>query len=295
MASQAVNGTSSAQAVGDLYDRADAMFRAFWGDNVHLGIWHPDTRSLSEAAQNLNAFLADFAALSASDTVCDIGSGYGATAHDLSRRCGADVTGITISAAQHSQAAQTQSARVRFVHGDWLTCGFPSDSFSALVAVESYAHMPSAESFFAVCQRVLRKGGKLVILEWHVEPHRTQESTTKRSPLLHRALLSQVRRHAQLPQLQDISTLRRLAAEAGFGITSHRDLSALVKPTFRHLVQGALSSLRKDPRLVMQLAKTKQRGSLFAAVVSTWIAFELGLLGYHAHLFTRRQEPPTGT
>lgn len=279
--------TSTAQSVGELYDRADAVFRAFWGDNVHLGMWHPDTHSLAEAAQNLNAFVADFAKISAADVVCDIGCGYGAVAHDLFRRCGADVTGITISSAQHQVAQQTAHDSVRFVHGDWLASGFPADSFSVLIALESYAHMPSASGFFSACHRVLNEDGRLAILEWHVSPQTQGHRRQKTSSCWQETLLEKVRTSAQLPLLGTAEALRREAAQSGFSVHSHRDLSALVRPTFRQLIRNALSTLKSNPQLSVQLLKTQHRGTLLLAVTSTWLAFELGLIGYHAHLFAK--------
>src|SRR5258708_5853774 len=97
----------------------------------------------------------------------DIGCGYGATARLLAAELGAEVTGITISQAQHGIACARNAGTTNptFLFGDWLTNTLPAASFDAAIAVESSEHMDKG-AFFAQAQRVLRPGGRLVVTAW---------------------------------------------------------------------------------------------------------------------------------
>ncbi len=97
--------------------------------------------------------------------VCDVGCGYGATARLLAADYGAEVTAITVSAAQHQFASEKDPAsrNPRYVLCDWLKNDLPPESFDAVIAIESSEHMHDKPAFFAEAHRVLRPGGRCVV------------------------------------------------------------------------------------------------------------------------------------
>ncbi|MDQ3118436.1 MAG: class I SAM-dependent methyltransferase, partial [Verrucomicrobiota bacterium] len=107
------------------------------------------------------------ALITAGTLVCDIGCGYGATSRLLAGS-GADVTAMTISAAQFAVAQERHgtTANLRFILGDWLANELPSESFDAAIAIESSEHMPDKPLFFHQAGRVLRRDGRLAICAW---------------------------------------------------------------------------------------------------------------------------------
>ncbi|MFL6530175.1 MAG: SAM-dependent methyltransferase, partial [Chthoniobacterales bacterium] len=152
------------EAVASHYDELDHFYREVWGEHVHHGMWLRGNETREEAVLNLVDMIAREAEIESGTRVCDIGCGYGAAARVVAER-GADVTGITISPAQHA-FAQTKRSEAKFVCGDWMESDLPNDSFDAAIAIESSEHMPDINRFFAQANRVLRVGGRLVVTAW---------------------------------------------------------------------------------------------------------------------------------
>jgi len=92
------------------YDALDAFYRDIWGEHVHHGLWLRGDETLEVAVRQLTELVAREAAIGRGTRVIDIGCGYGATARLLAEACGAHVTAITISAAQHAIAVEKTSS-----------------------------------------------------------------------------------------------------------------------------------------------------------------------------------------
>src|ERR1700733_15037537 len=76
----------SKQAPGDVaahYDTLDQFYREIWGEHVHHGYWRTGHETPEAAAAALVELVADRLDLVPGHVVCDIGCGYGATAHML--------------------------------------------------------------------------------------------------------------------------------------------------------------------------------------------------------------------
>ena len=100
--------------------------------------------------------------------VLDIGCGYGATARTLARDHNVDVTGLTISESQHRFACQqaAEHPRANVLLRDCLENGFESDSFDRIVSIECISHVIDKEQFFREVARLLKPGGRAVIVAW---------------------------------------------------------------------------------------------------------------------------------
>ena len=82
------------RAVASHYDALDSFYREIWGEHVHHGYWATGRESVTEAAVALVDLLAQRLRLEPGQRVCDIGCGYGATAHYLAEHHDLDVTGV---------------------------------------------------------------------------------------------------------------------------------------------------------------------------------------------------------
>lgn len=129
--------------------------------------------------------------------VLDTGCGIGGTSRYLARELGATVTGVTISgkqvemarrltkseAAKHTESTETTSQRddefiglgsaggkVRFIELDAEKMGeyFASEGgkFDIVWISEALSHFPNKPLFFKNAEKVLKKGGKLVLADW---------------------------------------------------------------------------------------------------------------------------------
>lgn len=101
--------------------------------------------------------------------VLDIGCGTGQFAVSLLDRCPeAEVWGLDLSGAMLGGAAGRQAAcdgRLHLVQADSERLPFGDDSFDAVTCSHSFHHYPNQERVVAEMHRVLRPGGRLLILD----------------------------------------------------------------------------------------------------------------------------------
>jgi tocopherol O-methyltransferase len=292
------------------YDELDAFYRDVWGEHVHHGLWLRGDESQPVAVRQLAELVANEAAIGLGTRVIDIGCGYGATARMLAEERGAQVTAITISAAQHAIAGQGKSssfsssssssqgagvggekdedeekdeeeiANPRFLLGDWLTNDLPEASFDAAISIESSEHMPDKPGFFAEAHRVLVPGGRLVICAWL-----SAERPTARQE---RWLIEPICREGRMPHLGSESDYRQLAATAGFSVERVEDVTRQIARTWPMIVRTFLVKLLHKPAYLRFLLDRHAHNRIFAlTTVRLWIAFRTGAMRYG--VFTLRK------
>ena len=114
-------------------------------------------------------------ALQPGERVLDIGSGPGFLAAEMAEEVGADgrVHGIDPS---HSMLAIARSSEtpVDYSPGDALALPFGDEQFDAAVSTQVYEYVDDIEGALAEARRVLRSGGRLLVLDtdwdsivWH--------------------------------------------------------------------------------------------------------------------------------
>ena len=162
---------SAKRRVARYYDGMQFLYSSLWSSSgVHYGFWEPGTRSRAQAIRNMDRLVACELALPLGSRVLDAGCGVGGTSMLLAEEHGLDVVGITISddqleRARCAAAASPARARLRFAHADFLATGFEDASFDGVVGVESVCYAESKSAFLAEAWRVLRPGGRLVVLD----------------------------------------------------------------------------------------------------------------------------------
>ncbi|MFI6689853.1 SAM-dependent methyltransferase [Streptomyces sp. NPDC050485] len=108
--------------------------------------------------------------LPSSARVLDAGSGRGGTALLLNRALHCQVDGVNFSTYQNG-FARTEAERlqvgeqVRFHDRNMIDTGFPDGYFDAVVTNETTMHV-SPDEAFAEFARVLRRGGRYVLISW---------------------------------------------------------------------------------------------------------------------------------
>src|SRR3954452_7670947 len=249
------------QAVASHYDSLDSFYREIWGEHVHHGYWVTGRESVTEAAVALVDLLAERLRLAPGQRVCDIGCGYGATAHYLAENHGLDVTGVTVSPVQARRAlgrvAEWGSLHIQLQ--DWLTNSFPASGFDRVYSVESSEHMPDKQRFFDETYRTLKPGGLLGICAWLACDHPR--------PWEVRHLLEPICREGRLPGMGDEADYRHFAENAGFRVVAVEDLSRKVRQTWGICVRRVLGKLVTQRRYLRFLLDGTATDRIFAVTL----------------------------
>ncbi len=213
------------------YDTLDGLYRAVWGEHVHHGLWP------SGEPADLARLVADRAGIGPGDHVVDVGCGYGATARLLARERGATVVGLTLSAAQAAAAPPTPGVELRV--RSWLDNGLPDASFDAAVAIESLSHMTDPARAFGELGRVVRPGGRVVVVDWFAGPRRGPRATAR--------FAAPIAREGHLPVLPAPGDhVARLRA-AGLTVLGWEDLSDRAWRTWLVVARRLALLVARDP------------------------------------------------
>lgn len=266
-------------AVASHYDELDLFYREIWGEHLHHGLWQTGSESRAQAVENLALRVATEARLFEGAAVCDIGTGYGATARLLAARFGARVTGLTVSAAQLAFAqSRTSGDNPRFILRDWMQNDLPAQTFDACISIESSEHMPDKDCFFSECRRVLKPGGRLVICAWLAREAPRQAEV--------RYLLEPICREGRLPGMGDEADYRTWFEAAGFDLVGFEDVSRQVRRTWQESTVGMLRHAARHPSALRFLASGASNRVFALTVPRIWLAYLLGSMRYG--IFTAR-------
>ena len=120
-----------------------------------------------------NDALAKCAHIGHGSKVVDFCAGLGGPARYLAHRYGALVTGIELTPARVTGAAELTrlvrlEGRVQVIEGDVTNVPLPSASQDAVVSQEALLHVPDIAGAFSQAYRVLRPGGRLASTNWIV-------------------------------------------------------------------------------------------------------------------------------
>lgn len=266
---------ASPEDVARHYDELDRFYRDLWGEHLHHGLFEDPGEDPQVAAARLVERIAALAALEPGHHVCDVGCGYGATARQLARERGVQVTAITLSGAQlaHARRVTPPDAPVHFVQGDWLDNAFPDEAFDAVVAVESLSHMADKDRFFHEVRRTLRPGGRLVICAWI--------AGEEAGPTARRWLLEPICREGALPGMPTERECRDFLARAGLILDEVQDLTRPVRPTWAVSGRRLLGAFLRNPALRRAALDPGLRNRSFAlSVFRIRLAYRVGAMRY---------------
>jgi arsenite methyltransferase len=164
-------------------------------------------------------------ALQPGEHVLDIGAGPGLLAAEMAEEVGAGGRVIGVDPSESMLAmAQRRETSAEFVAGDALALPFGDASFDVAVSTQVYEYVADMASALAEARRVLKPGGRLLILDtdwdsivWHA-----------RDPDRMRRVLGAWNEHLADPYLP--RRLPGLIAEAGLRLTGVTVLPILNRP-----------------------------------------------------------------
>tara|TARA_R110002096_G_scaffold42893_28_gene115413 strand:+ start:1837 stop:2709 length:873 start_codon:yes stop_codon:yes gene_type:complete len=269
----------SREDIAQHYDSLDVFYREVWGDHLHHGYWITGRETTPEAIRNLTTAVADLARISRSDTVIDVGCGYGAASIWLAEHLGAKVSGVTLSSQQCIEAkilAEQLPAGIpkpEFICADWLDNDLPDASVDAIISIECLSHIPDKAAFFKEVARVLKPGGRLGLCDWLAKE--------QPAPWEKRHLLEPICHDGHLAELCNAEELRELALEAGLKVREFREVGRHVRKTWRVITARLCAKLITKQDYRKFLIENLQSDRVFALTITRLIAaYATGALNY---------------
>jgi tocopherol O-methyltransferase len=226
------------------YDEMADLYRIFWGDHIHHGLFLTNHESPEAAQLNLLDHCAELIRLNPGSRVLDAGCGHGGTSLYLSRQFQCRVTGVTLSPRQAelarvAAASSAQASNVDFMVADLEELDLPPDAYDVVWVMESSEHFLDRQAFFRKAAGALKRNGIVLLAAWTGSPH---------DPLV-----AKVADIFLCPPLQQASDYCRHLEEAGLSVRRVQDLSSRVSQTWevcRRRSQSSTLLLRLLPQEV---------------------------------------------
>jgi arsenite methyltransferase len=173
----------------------------------------------------------EFLDLQPGERVLDVGSGPGLLAASMAERVGSEgaVFGIDLSESMLTVASAAEpapgAAPTSFASGDATALDFPNASFDAVVSTQVYEYVPEVDVALAEVRRVLKPGGRVLVLDTDWDSVVWATSDRER----HARVMSAWEEHLADPWLP--RTLARQLEAAGLSV-ERQEVLPLFNPAF---------------------------------------------------------------
>lgn len=150
---------------------ADGFYASIWGgEDIHIGIYEHNDEPIRDASRRTVATMAGQVDLSATDTVIDLGAGYGGSARYLATHHDCHVTCLNVSEVQNARnrkltADQNLSGSIDVVYGDFENLPYGDDAFSVVWSQDALLHSGDRGAVVAEAARVCARGGTIVFTD----------------------------------------------------------------------------------------------------------------------------------
>jgi cyclopropane fatty-acyl-phospholipid synthase-like methyltransferase len=164
--------------IRNYYDENTRLFLAFnnskQAQNIHRSLWTDGAKTLEEALNVTNERIRlEIESVAQSGArIADLGCGVGAGLFYIVPHLHepASALGLTLSSVQAQLANQFAKQiglknQILFAEGDFTHVPLQSESLDAIYSVEAVVHAQEPERYFQETSRLLRHGGKLIIVD----------------------------------------------------------------------------------------------------------------------------------
>ena len=152
----------------------------------HWGLFEKGIKTMREAMTNMNEYVGKLLEINQYEPkqILDAGCGMGTTSLQLARKYPkVTFTGVTLAqnevllAKKYSKRLDIKN--VNFLKRSFLKTGFSDNCFDGVFALESFSYTNNKKEFVNEMYRILKPGGKLVIIDGFRKPMRPDSSFYK--------------------------------------------------------------------------------------------------------------------
>ncbi|MBF2029694.1 MAG: methyltransferase domain-containing protein [Oscillatoriales cyanobacterium C42_A2020_001] len=234
------------QQIQQFYDASSGLWEQIWGEHMHHGYYGVDgtlKKERREAQIDLIEELLTWADVQQATEILDVGCGIGGSSLYLAARFKASVTGITLSPVQAQRASDRAkfaglSQSTQFLVADAQNMPFADHSFDFVWSLESGEHMPDKMKFMQELCRVLKPGGKLLMVTWCHRPIDQQPLTEDEQ-----AHLEEIYRVYCLPHVISLPEYEQIARSLPLQNIRTADWSKAVAPFWEVVIDSAFNPM----------------------------------------------------
>ena len=245
------------QEIQQFYDSSSQLWEDIWGEHMHHGYYGADGTQKKDRRQAQIDLIEEILKWSGVSTgkdnlekitenttfksILDVGCGIGGSSLYLAEKFQAEVTGVTLSSIQANRATERAkvanlSEKTNFQVADALSLPFADNSYDLVWSLESGEHMPDKSKFIQECQRVLKPGGKLILVTWCHRPVDIVPLT-----LEEKRRLAEIYRVYHLPYVISLPEYEAIARQFSFQDVSTADWSRAVAPFWDVVIGSAFN------------------------------------------------------
>jgi cyclopropane fatty-acyl-phospholipid synthase-like methyltransferase len=165
-------------SVRTYYDQNTNLFLKFnnskKAQNIHRSLWSEGVETLEDALNFSNALILNEieSLMSQNARLADLGCGVGASLFYIVPRLKnpKSALGLTLSPVQAKLAEDSARElnlqnQILFAEGDFSSVPLVNESLDVIYSVEAVCHAVEPEKYFHEANRLLRKGGKLILVD----------------------------------------------------------------------------------------------------------------------------------
>lgn len=251
---------------------------------LNYGLWESNTQSFLEALQNTNKYMARLACIKSSDKVLDAGCGVGGAAIYLAKEFSARSKGISLSESQIAMAHENAIKQkvqdfTDFAVADFTDTNFPDASFDVIWSCESIAHATDKLATLREWHRLLKPGGRLIILSYFSSNEVTSEAGKWLDKWCNLWAMS---------KFESAEMISKLFHKLGFSIKHHEILDTKVYPTIKRMYRSYWLGLWPSLLYNFMFGARHYARNHYRSGLYQYKAFKLGGWHYMAFLVTKK-------